>query len=148
PWKHPSRVRVGAGPPGPPSCTAPGPSCGDAPGSSPAVPRSSPAAPGARRSVTSAPCANRGRGRGTSQPCSASVDSSACQPKPPSTTATRTVAPRSEEHTSELQSRENLVCRLLLEKKKEHQITPATLPNREARADATLPRYVHAGACG
>src|SRR5690606_40940933 len=28
------------------------------------------------------------------------------------------VQPRSEEHTSELQSRENLVCRLLLEKKK------------------------------
>src|SRR5690606_41892762 len=31
---------------------------------------------------------------------------------------------RSEEHTSELQSRENLVCRLLLEKKKQHQIPP------------------------
>src|SRR5690606_41714810 len=31
---------------------------------------------------------------------------------------------RSEEHTSELQSRENLVCRLLLEKKKR----PSTLP--------------------
>src|SRR5690606_41751638 len=29
-----------------------------------------------------------------------------------------TVSARSEEHTSELQSRENLVCRLLLEKKK------------------------------
>src|SRR5690606_40822314 len=29
------------------------------------------------------------------------------------------IGPRSEEHTSELQSRENLVCRLLLEKKKE-----------------------------
>src|SRR6266511_5802945 len=29
-------------------------------------------------------------------------------------------APRSEEHTSELQSRENLVCRLLLEKKKKN----------------------------
>src|SRR5690606_4939994 len=29
-------------------------------------------------------------------------------------------ATRSEEHTSELQSRENLVCRLLLEKKKIH----------------------------
>src|SRR5690606_40509028 len=28
---------------------------------------------------------------------------------------------RSEEHTSELQSRENLVCRLLLEKKKENK---------------------------
>src|SRR5690606_31977477 len=30
--------------------------------------------------------------------------------------------PRSEEHTSELQSRENLVCRLLLEKKKKKEI--------------------------
>src|SRR5690606_42136823 len=31
--------------------------------------------------------------------------------------------PRSEEHTSELQSRENLVCRLLLEKKKMMQFS-------------------------
>src|SRR5690606_41234031 len=31
------------------------------------------------------------------------------------------LAGRSEEHTSELQSRENLVCRLLLEKKKTQQ---------------------------
>src|SRR5207302_7494962 len=31
--------------------------------------------------------------------------------------------PRSEEHTSELQSRENLVCRLLLEKKKNNKQT-------------------------
>src|SRR5690606_19282001 len=38
--------------------------------------------------------------------------SSACLP----------LASRSEEHTSELQSRENLVCRLLLEKKKKNQI--------------------------
>src|SRR5436309_4628485 len=30
---------------------------------------------------------------------------------------------RSEEHTSELQSRENLVCRLLLEKKKKGKVT-------------------------
>src|SRR5690606_41048973 len=29
--------------------------------------------------------------------------------------------PRSEEHTSELQSRDNLICRLLLEKKKKRQ---------------------------
>src|SRR5690606_9730738 len=36
------------------------------------------------------------------------------------TPASRSPAPvRSEEHTSELQSRENLVCRLLLEKKKQ-----------------------------
>src|SRR3712207_8821477 len=31
-----------------------------------------------------------------------------------------TRTPRSEEHTSELQSRQYLVCRLLLEKKKQH----------------------------
>src|SRR5436309_328007 len=36
---------------------------------------------------------------------------------------------RSEEHTSELQSRENLVCRLLLEKKKQKSIT---CPNKSA----------------
>src|SRR2546430_7693208 len=32
---------------------------------------------------------------------------------------------RSEEHTSELQSQSNLVCRLLLEKKKKHRQAPA-----------------------
>src|SRR5688572_32672399 len=32
--------------------------------------------------------------------------------------------PRSEEHTSELQSQSNLVCRLLLEKKKKQTISP------------------------
>src|SRR5207302_3828747 len=32
---------------------------------------------------------------------------------------------RSEEHTSELQSRENLVCRLLLEKKKKRRTPPS-----------------------
>src|SRR3712207_6846621 len=35
-----------------------------------------------------------------------------------------TVPPRSEEHTSELQSRQYLVCRLLLEKKKTTPTTP------------------------
>src|SRR2546430_8863006 len=33
-------------------------------------------------------------------------------------------AERSEEHTSELQSQSNLVCRLLLEKKKQHRLRP------------------------
>src|SRR2546430_5424655 len=33
---------------------------------------------------------------------------------------------RSEEHTSELQSQSNLVCRLLLEKKKKYSTTQAT----------------------
>src|SRR2546430_13486299 len=36
--------------------------------------------------------------------------------------AARVRTPRSEEHTSELQSQSNLVCRLLLEKKKKKQI--------------------------
>src|SRR2546422_7567665 len=37
---------------------------------------------------------------------------------------------RSEEHTSELQSRLHLVCRLLLEKKKKNRRTHETLANR------------------
>src|SRR5256885_11545366 len=43
---------------------------------------------------------------------------------------------RSEEHTSELQSPCNLVCRLLLEKKKYHGSTPRTFPSTGARARA------------
>src|SRR5690606_40285154 len=42
---------------------------------------------------------------------------------------------RSEEHTSELQSRENLVCRLLLEKKKTRINTDKQYSNKEAGAD-------------
>src|SRR2546428_6566150 len=46
------------------------------------------------------------------------------------------VGRRSEEHTSELQSRSDLVCRLLLEKKKQkNQCTLRRLPQR--RLDAT-----------
>src|SRR2546427_5642890 len=40
-------------------------------------------------------------------------------------TAVSGKVPRSEEHTSELQSQSNLVCRLLLEKKKKQQHIPA-----------------------
>src|SRR5690606_41773238 len=45
----------------------------------------------------------------------------------PATSASSPNSVRSEEHTSELQSRENLVCRLLLEKKK-FNTTPLELP--------------------
>src|SRR3712207_7221630 len=62
-------------------------------------------------------------------------------PRPPARSAHRTwhrgraggteAAPRtgsrSEEHTSELQSRQYLVCRLLLEKKKQHLLSTTTL---------------------
>src|SRR5882762_9574856 len=43
----------------------------------------------------------------------------------------RRAAPRSEEHTSELQSHLNLVCRLLLEKKKKTDTDPTTLANKK-----------------
>src|SRR2546429_3523338 len=45
-------------------------------------------------------------------------------------------AERSEEHTSELQSRLHLVCRLLLEKKKK-PTTTATLPIKPSALQAT-----------
>src|SRR6266576_876201 len=41
--------------------------------------------------------------------------------RPPAPSSSSTTRGRSEEHTSELQSRRDLVCRLLLEKKKKHQ---------------------------
>src|SRR5260370_15484438 len=49
--------------------------------------------------------------------------------------------PRSEEHTSELQSHLNLVCRLLLEKKNSHDET--TMPSVQARSGmfTPSPRY-------
>src|SRR5690625_5577855 len=47
-------------------------------------------------------------------------------------------SPRSEEHTSELQSRGHLVCRLLLEKK--NQPLPANPRRTSANRDSTRPR--------
>src|SRR3972149_10296418 len=41
--------------------------------------------------------------------------------------------PRSEEHTSELQSQSNLVCRLLLEKKKKQKKNKSTHEARDTR---------------
>src|SRR3712207_1068874 len=46
--------------------------------------------------------------------------------------------PRSEEHTSELQSRQYLVCRLLLEKKNEFSRVPA-VPRNKAYTSAKNP---------
>src|SRR5258706_9653861 len=47
------------------------------------------------------------------------------------TSATATVNIRSEEHTSELQSLTNLVCRLLLEKKKKKNRSVVSQQNRD-----------------
>src|SRR2546430_5435669 len=49
---------------------------------------------------------------------------------------------RSEEHTSELQSQSNLVCRLLLEKKKESRRVGALAPPRLPQAEPPAP-YMH-----
>src|SRR5204862_1259089 len=50
------------------------------------------------------------------------------------TAARSSAGPRSEEHTSELQSRRDLVCRLLLEKKKKKQNTTHKLKkNKDAK---------------
>src|SRR5256886_5576897 len=55
---------------------------------------------------------------------------------------------RSEEHTSELQSQSNLVCRLLLEKKKEWRPQPVAHDERRCEQEATgLPNgHPHDGA--
>src|SRR2546422_8361090 len=48
----------------------------------------------------------------------------------------RRVLRRSEEHTSELQSRLHLVCRLLLEKKKQNKQTVLVVPTNQNLNDA------------
>src|SRR2546430_3911699 len=53
------------------------------------------------------------------------------------TTTITSTQPRSEEHTSELQSQSNLVCRLLLEKKKQRQ---NKVSDRVCKSYATLSR--------
>src|SRR2546422_3815730 len=50
---------------------------------------------------------------------------------------------RSEEHTSELQSRLHLVCRLLLEKKKKSNNTQQREPNRKRNEQTVLSHVVH-----
>src|SRR3712207_7694487 len=67
------------------------------------------------------------------------------QGQPPSSAATRcapsatsrTAPRRSEEHTSELQSRQYLVCRLLLEKKKLHYNNDVVLGQQSGDTDSS-----------
>src|SRR5205085_8670434 len=53
----------------------------------------------------------------------------------------RRCAPRSEEHTSELQSQSNLVCRLLLEKKKKN--VKHTTKDSKNRTTQQLTRFCY-----
>src|SRR2546430_13557595 len=50
---------------------------------------------------------------------------------------------RSEEHTSELQSQSNLVCRLLLEKKKKNRIASSTKRFENAHSDRLPENITH-----
>src|SRR5258708_20765434 len=50
-------------------------------------------------------------------------------------------ADRSEEHTSELQSPDHLVCRLLLEKKKKHN-TPEAVYQKHTRHQTCIPAAI------
>src|SRR6266436_9810256 len=60
----------------------------------------------------------------SSAPAGRATSTSGCAPGP---------QPRSEEHTSELQSRLHLVCRLLLEKKKKNEKTHIYLKKKKKK---------------
>src|SRR2546430_6726236 len=81
-------------------------------------------------------CCRRNRSRSTSRARSAS---SSDAPSGARRKATRT--PRSEEHTSELQSQSNLVCRLLLEKKKKRLVTIHTSAHQQQITYCEEPFY-------
>src|SRR2546430_12765961 len=66
-----------------------------------------------------------------------------CPAAPVSARRRKCPAPRSEEHTSELQSQSNLVCRLLLEKKKkDYTIVPHCLEPRWSQSHDCTPLTV------
>src|SRR3712207_8975833 len=73
-------------------------------------------APAARRRPTAWPCTARAASAAGAPPAAARTATRAGTARHPIGT-TAAAAGRSEEHTSELQSRQYLVCRLLLEKK-------------------------------
>src|SRR2546430_5897709 len=55
--------------------------------------------------------------------------------------------PRSEEHTSELQSQSNLVCRLLLEKKKKKNIVISLLPIKKYHKTLDIEHIMNSNMC-
>src|SRR2546430_13471735 len=75
----------------------------------------------------------RSRMGGSSRPVAANLAHCAPAPRPVG------IVSRSEEHTSELQSQSNLVCRLLLEKKKQQSIVGSL--DRRPHLPSTAPCY-------
>src|SRR2546422_6142920 len=82
------------------------------------------------RSTRRAPCRLRHSSRKPSRKSRQRRPLHLLKPPSSSTQAPRRSTPRSEEHTSELQSRLHLVCRLLLEKKKKND-TELTIPQAD-----------------
>src|SRR5438445_10157367 len=78
--------------------------------------RSQPAS-GARRRCAAPPCRRRKDSPLSTSPCTRRGLRGAAEPSPRYASGRCPRVSRSEEHTSELQSRQYLVCRLLLEKK-------------------------------
>src|SRR2546422_6258087 len=77
-------------------------------------------------------------------PISISPNSSVCcvLMRPWRTSSSTASSVRSEEHTSELQSRLHLVCRLLLEKKKNRSTCITLAPGDPRHGSAHLPRVL------
>src|SRR5690348_17445091 len=82
------------------------------------------------RSSRSKNAARRSSAIRRSSSASADTESARARESVRSSSAARSCASRSEEHTSELQSPVHLVCRLLLEKKKESDAQPHALGYR------------------
>src|SRR2546422_3394312 len=85
---------------------------------------------GRGRETRGCPDAARSARTGRTRP-PGSPKRSAPLPRPRRTASACDRTARSEEHTSELQSRLHLVCRLLLEKKKKHDIKQLIMKRRK-----------------
>src|ERR1039457_7315511 len=79
------------------------------------------------------------QGDWSSDVCSSDLVRNAARTSPPRWSPSTTRSARSEEHTSELQSPCNLVCRLLLEKKKTETFTSLHLRPATAPASVVIP---------
>src|SRR3712207_6938504 len=92
---------------------------------------------GRRRSRSGAPDSHGGACRSSGTPCCAETDD-----EDDARTGADDQHPeeRSEEHTSELQSRQYLVCRLLLEKKKNHCLWLMPCPLEKYLFNGTMPQ--------
>src|SRR3989475_7007187 len=75
--------------------------------------------------------------RGGTSPRSSSTNGNEVYTRPSNRLGSgpRLIALRSEEHTSELQSQSNLVCRLLLEKKKQYRTSRGLKFNQLAKSN-------------